>query len=92
MLLDPPLRKCRCARLSAGLRLRAPQERTATSRAASRFRERGKRLPDIDPTSLAAPADLGHEPVIACHPVDVKAASARGRADDPLAGPTGFDG
>jgi len=31
------------------------------------------------------------EPVIGCHVVDVKAASARRGADDPFAGPMGVD-
>ncbi len=53
--------------------------------------ESRERPPDVGISSLVAPADLGDEPVIARHPVDVEAASAVGGADDPLARPTGFD-
>jgi hypothetical protein len=45
----------------------------------------------VGPTSLVAQPDLGDEPVIGCHVIDVKAASARRGADDPFAGPMGVD-
>jgi hypothetical protein len=45
----------------------------------------------IGPTSLVAQPHLGDEPVIASHLIDVKAASTRRGADDPLARPAGFD-
>ena len=46
---------------------------------------------EIRPTSLVSPADLGDEPVVVGHPVDVKAASACRGANDPLAGSPDFD-
>ena len=53
-------------------------------------RERSKRPRQIRPTSLVAQPDLGHEPIVGCHLIDVKAAPARRGADDPLAWAAGF--
>jgi hypothetical protein len=54
-------------------------------------RERRDRAREVSTSSFVAPADLGDEPVIDFHPVDVEGASTIGGADDPLARPTGFD-
>jgi len=41
---------------------------------------------EVRPTAFVSAADLGDEPVVVGHPVDVKAASACRGANDPLAG------
>ena len=42
---------------------------------------------EVRPTAFVSAADLGDEPVVVGHPVDVKAAAACRGANDPLAGP-----
>ncbi len=54
-------------------------------------RQRSKRPRQIRPTPLVAQPDLGHEPIVGCHLIDVKAAPARRGADNPLARAPGFD-
>jgi len=78
-------RSARC-RLLEGRRNQAPPVAPLPSPG-----ERGERPRDVGPTSLVAPADLGDEPVIGGHLIDVKLAFARPGADDPLVRPAGFD-
>jgi hypothetical protein len=54
-------------------------------------RQSRERPREVGTSALVAAADLGDEPVIGCHPVDVEAAFARGGACDPLSRPTCFD-